>query len=174
MLCTKLAHFKWCACYRSQNSWGGASLPLFSISSSFKKLFKDVWASRLWVMQYEYMEFGGLWSSLTYFLFNDAPNFLYRWKIWTADSQLSTRALLLQSHAVVIAAVCGVALSCWNTRNLEGSIHCSKTFIHLSAFIVLSKTFKLPIPYELMHPHTSEMLAFELNADEMLEGLPLL
>ncbi len=25
-----------------------------------------------------------LWSSLTYFLFNDAPNVLYRWKIWTA------------------------------------------------------------------------------------------
>jgi len=113
---------------------------------------------------------GHLW----HFLFNDAPNFLYRWKIWTAGSQLSTRALLLQSHAVVIAAVCGVALSCWNTRSLEWSIHCSKTFIHLSAFIVLSKTFKLPIPYELMHPHTSEMLAFELNADEMLEGLPLL
>ncbi len=25
-----------------------------------------------------------LWSSLMYFLFNDAPNVLYRWKIWTA------------------------------------------------------------------------------------------
>ncbi len=24
-----------------------------------------------------------LWLSLTYFLFNDAPNVLYRWKIWT-------------------------------------------------------------------------------------------
>ncbi len=68
--------------------------------------------------------------------------------------QFSTRTLLLRSHAVVIAAVCGFALSCWNTqglpwnrRFLEGSICCSKTFIYLSAFIVPSKTCKLPIPY---------------------------
>ncbi len=68
--------------------------------------------------------------------------------------QFSTRTLLLRSHAVVIAAVCGFALSCWNTRRLEGSICCSKTFIYLSAFVVPSKTCKLPIPYALMHPHT--------------------
>ncbi len=49
--------------------------------------------------------------------------------------QFSTRTLLLWSHAVVIASVCGFALSCWNTRHLEGSICCSKTFIYLSAFI---------------------------------------
>ncbi len=73
--------------------------------------------------------------------------------------QFSTRTLLLRSHAVVIAEVCGFALSCWNTqvipwnrRHLEGSICCSKTFIYLSAFIVPSKTCKLPIPYALMHP----------------------
>ncbi len=40
--------------------------------------------------------------------------------------QFSTRTLLLRSHAVVIAAVCGFALSCWNRRHLEGSICCSK------------------------------------------------
>ncbi len=68
--------------------------------------------------------------------------------------QFSTRTLLLWSHAVVIAAVCGFALSCWNTRRLEGSICYSKTFIYLSAFIVPSKTCKLPIPYAHMHPHT--------------------
>ncbi len=68
--------------------------------------------------------------------------------------QFSTRTLLLRSHAVVIAAVCGFVLSCWNTCRLEGSICCSKTFIYLSAFIVPSKTCKLPIPYALMHPHT--------------------
>ncbi len=68
--------------------------------------------------------------------------------------QFSTRTLLLRSHAVVIAAVCGFALSCWNTHRLEGSICCSKTFIYLSAFIVPSKTCKLPIPYALMQPHT--------------------
>ncbi len=51
--------------------------------------------------------------------------------------QFSTRTLLLRSHAVVIAAVCGFALSCWNTQglprnrcHLEGSICCSKTFIY--------------------------------------------
>ncbi len=40
----------------------------------------------------------------------------------------------------------------WNRRRLEGSICCSKTFIYFSAFIVPSKTFKLPIPYARMHP----------------------
>jgi len=93
------------------------------------------------------------WSSLKYFSFNDAPNDLYRWKIWTAG-QFSTWTLLLRSYSVVIASVCGFALSCWNTRHLEGSICCSKTFIYLSAFIVTSETCKLPIPYALMHPHT--------------------
>ncbi len=75
--------------------------------------------------------------------------------------QCSTWTLLLRSHAVVIAAVCVFALSCWNTQGLpwnrcrlEGSICCSKTFIYLSVFIVPSKTCKLPIPYALMHPHT--------------------
>ncbi len=55
--------------------------------------------------------------------------------------KFSTRTLLLRSHAVVIAAVCGFALSCWNTqgppwnrRHLEGSTCWSKTFIYLSAF----------------------------------------
>ncbi len=75
--------------------------------------------------------------------------------------QCSTWTLLLRSHAVVIAAVCVFALSCWNTQGLpwnrcrlEGSICCSKTFIYLSVFIVPSKTCKLPITYALMHPHT--------------------
>ncbi len=73
--------------------------------------------------------------------------------------QFITRILLLRSYAVVIAAVCGFALSCWNTQglpwnrlHLEWSICCSKTFIYLSAFIVPSKTYKLPIPYALIHP----------------------
>ncbi len=54
------------------------------------------------------------WSSLTYFSFNDAPNVLYRWKIWTAGRQFSTQTLLLRIHAVKIAAVSGFAWSCWN------------------------------------------------------------
>ncbi len=80
--------------------------------------------------------------------------------------QFSTQTLLLWSHAVVLAAVCGFALSCWNTRRLEGSICCSKTFLYLSAFIVPSKTCKLHIPYHLCTPIPSEMLAFEMNVDE--------
>ncbi len=75
--------------------------------------------------------------------------------------QFSTRTLLLWSYAVLIATVCGFALSCWNTQglpwnrhHLEGSICCSKTFIYLSAFIMPSKTCKLPIPYAFIHPHT--------------------
>ncbi len=92
--------------------------------------------------------------------------------------QFSTRTLLLRSHAVLIAAVCGFALSCWNTQgltwnrsHLEGSICCSKNVIYLSGFIVPSKTCKLPIPH-LCTPIPSEMLAFELNADNTLEGVP--
>ncbi len=68
--------------------------------------------------------------------------------------QFSTRTLLLRSFAVVVAAECGFALSCWNTRRLEGSIFYSKIIIYLSAFIGLSKICKLPISYILMHPHT--------------------
>ncbi len=49
---------------------------------------------------------------------------LYR---WLQAGQFSTRTLLLRSHAVVLAAVCGFA---WNRRHLEGSICCSKTFIY--------------------------------------------
>ncbi len=155
----------------------GACLPLCSlrcsISSSFKNSLKTSGHQG-----YEFLDFlcwnlvpflpdigfqllNSSWSSLTYFSFNDTPNVLYRWKIWTAGSQFNTRTLLLRSHAVVIAAVCAFALSCWNTqglpwnrRHLEGSICCSKTFIYLSAFIVPSKTSKLPIPYALMYPHT--------------------
>ncbi len=68
--------------------------------------------------------------------------------------QFSTRTLLIGSHAVVIAAVCGLALSSrntqglpWNRHHVEGSTCCSKTFVYLSAFIVPSKTCKLPLPY---------------------------
>ncbi len=68
--------------------------------------------------------------------------------------QVSTQTLLLRSHDVVLTAVCGFTLSSWNTqglpwntRRLEGSIYCSKTFILISAFIAPSKTCKLPIPY---------------------------
>ncbi len=99
-----------------------------------------------------------LWSSLTYFPFNDAANVLCKWKIWTEGSQFSTRTLLL--WCCCNSCSMWFALSCWNTHHLEGSIFFSKTFIYLSAFIVPSKTCKLPIPYALMHPHTIRNAGF--------------
>ncbi len=70
-----------------------ACLPWCSISSSFQNSLKTSGHRG-----YEFLEFccwnlfpfpgfqllKSSWSSLTYFSFNDAPNVLYRWKIWTA------------------------------------------------------------------------------------------
>ncbi len=139
----------------------GACLPWCSISSSSQNSLKTsgYWGYefRCWNLVPFLPDIGfqllkSLWSSLTYFLVNGAPNYLYRWKIQQPDSF---------SHAVVIAAVCSFALPCWNTqglpwnrRRLEGSICCSKTFIYLSAFIVPFKKCKLPIPHALMHTHS--------------------
>ncbi len=138
----------------------------------FLKQFEDVWASRLWVSGVLVLEFGRILAWYRFpaaeefvvifdiFLFNDATDVLYRWNIWTAGRQIQHPDSILRSHAVVLAAVCGFALSCWITQGLpwnrcrvEGSICCSKTFIYLSPFIVPSKTCKLPIPYALMLPH---------------------
>ncbi len=75
---------------------GRACLPWCSISSSFQNSLK-----RSEHRSYEFLEFWcwnlvpflpdlgfqllkSSWSSFTYFQFNDAPNVLYRWKIWTA------------------------------------------------------------------------------------------
>ncbi len=100
------------------------------------------------------------WSSLTYFQML-RKMFSLGERSGLQAVQFSTLTILLRSHAVIMAAVCGFALSCWNTqglpwnrRSLDGSICCSKTFIYLSAFIVPSKTCKLPTTYALMHPHT--------------------
>ncbi len=139
----------------------GACLPWCSISFSFQNSLKisghrgyeflEFWCWNLvpFLPDIVFQLLKSSWSSLTYFSFNDEPNILYRWKIWTAG-----RPIQHPDSSVVIAAVCGFPLSCWNTRHLEGSICCSKTFIYLSAFIVPSKTCKLPIPYAHMHPHT--------------------
>ncbi len=145
----------------------GACLPWCSFSSSFQISLKTSGHRG-----YEFLEFWGWnmvpflpdidfhllkssWSSLTYFSFNDAPNVLYRWKIWTAGRPIQ-HPDSSTSHAVAIAAVCGFALFCWNTQSppwngcrLEGSICCSKTFIYLSAFIVPSKTCKLSKTHKL-------------------------
>ncbi len=167
ILCTKWAHFKYDACFRSQNSWDGGMFTMVYHLLFFSKWFEDVWASRLWVSGVLVLEFCPI---LAWYRFPAAEEFvvvfdvifplMMRQMFSIGDrsglqaGQFSTRTLLLRSHAVVIAAVCGFALSCWNTCHLEGSICCSKTFITLSAFIVTSKTCKLPIPYALMYLHT--------------------
>ncbi len=124
----------------------GACLPWCSISSSFQNSLKtsghrgyeflEFWC---WSLVPFFPDIGfqllqSLWSSLTYFLL-DAPNVLYRWKIWTASRPIQhLDSSTIWTHAVVIAAVCGFALSCWNTqglpwntRHLEGSICCNLT-----------------------------------------------
>ncbi len=105
----------------------GACLPSCSISSSFQNSLKTSGHRG-----YEFLE---LWClNLVPFL-----------------SDICFQPL--KSHAVVIAAVCGLALSCWNTHRLERSICCSKTFIYLSAFIVPSKTRKLPTVFTYAPPY---------------------
>ncbi len=139
----------------------------------FSKQFEDVWASRLWVSGVLVLEFGpilawyrfqllkSLCSSLTYFSFNDAPNVLYRWKIWAAGRTIqhpdssTTKPCCCNSRSMWFCIVLlKYTRPSWNRRYLEGSICYSKTFIYLSAFIVPSKTCKLPIPYAHMHRHT--------------------
>ncbi len=166
ILFTRWAHFKFDARYRSQQVGTGACLSWCSISSSFQNSLKTCG-----YRGYEFLEFWcwnlvpflpdlgfqllkSSWLSLTYFSFNYAPNVHCRWKMWTAGRPIKHLVSSITKSAVVIAAIYGFALSCWNTCHLEGSICCSITFIYLSAFIVPSKTCKLPIPYALMHPHT--------------------
>ncbi len=93
--------------------------------------------------------------------------------------QFSTQTLLLRSHAVVIAAVCGLHCPAKIHKAFpeidviwRGGICCSKTFIYLSAFTVPSNHASCPHRMHLCTPIPSEMLAFELNADNTQEGLP--
>ncbi len=74
----------------------GACLPWCSISSSFQNSLKtsghrgyeflEFWCWNLvpFLPDIGFQLLKSSWSSLTYFSFNDAPNVLYRWKIWTA------------------------------------------------------------------------------------------
>ncbi len=118
---------------------------------------------------YRFQLLKSLWSSLTYF-------YLMMWQMFSIGErsglqagQFSTQTLLLWSHAVVTAAVCGFALSCWNTqglpwntRRLEGSICCSKTLYTFQHSQCLPKHASCPYHMHLCTPIPSEMLAFEL------------
>ncbi len=139
----------------------GACLPWCSISSSFKNSLKtsghrgyeflEFWCWNLvpFLPDIGFQLLKSSWSSLTYFSFNDVPNVLYRWKIWTAGRPIQHPDSSTTKPCCCNSCSMWFALSFWNTRRLEGSICCSKTFIYLSAFIVSSKTCKLPISYAL-------------------------
>ncbi len=74
----------------------GTCLPCCSISSSFQNSLKtsghrgyeflEYWCWNLvpFLPDIGFQLLKSLWSSLTYFSFNDAPNVLFRSKIWTA------------------------------------------------------------------------------------------
>ncbi len=97
--------------------------------------------------------------------------------------QFSTRTLLIGSHAVVIAAVCGLALSSrntqglpWNRHHVEGSTCCSKIFVYLSAFIVPSKTCKICKAFAIWRWGTLFLkysTIFECTLSQIGESLPI-
>ncbi len=134
----------------------GACLPLCSISSSSQNSVKtsghrgyeflECWNLVPFLPEIGLQLLKSSWSNLTYFSFNNAPNVLYRWKIWTIQhpDSSTTKPCWCNSCSMWFA------LSCWNTRHLEGSICRSKTFIYLSASIVPSKICRLPILYALI------------------------
>ncbi len=151
----------------------GACLPWCSISFSFQNSLKtslhrgceflEIWCWNLvpFLPDIGFQLLKCSWSSLTYFPFDDAPNVFYRWKIWTAGSPIldssTTKPCCCNSCSMWF---CIVLLKYTSSG---GEFIFSKTFIYLSAFIVPSKTCKLPIPLE--------MLAFKLNADDILFSL---
>ncbi len=123
-----------------------ACLPWCCISSSFK----TVWHLGIEVMSF--WSFGvGIWSHSclvsscwrahchlfdVFFRLIMHQMFSLGNRSGLQAGQFSTRTLLLRSYAVVIAAVCGFALSCcntqglpWNKRHLEGSIFNSSLLV---------------------------------------------
>ncbi len=128
ILCTKLAHFKCDACYRSQNSWDGRTFTMVQHLLFFSEQFEDVWASRLWVWCWNLVPFlpdigfqllKSLWSSDVFFCLMMPQMFSIGERSGLQAGQFSTQTFLLQSHAVVIAAECSFALSYWNTCCLD-------------------------------------------------------
>ncbi len=125
MLCTKWAHLNWCLLQVNKLLTGaclhGVASPLL-----FKQ-FEDVWASSLWVLVLDLVPFlpdigfqllKSSWLSLTYFSFNDAPNVLYRWKIWTAGRPIQHPVFSTTKPCCCNSCSMCFALSCWNTQGL--------------------------------------------------------
>ncbi len=152
IVCRKWANFKCIV-----GTW--ACLPWCSISSSFQNslktsghrgyMFLEFWCLNLvpFLPDIGFQLLKSLWLSLMYFSFNDAPNVLYKWKIWTAGRSIQHPDSSTMKPCC--CNCCSFALSCcntqgipWNRCHLEGSICFSKTFIYLSEFIMPSKTCK--------------------------------
>ena len=151
ILSTKWVHFKFDSCCRSLNSWvkGMFTIVEHLLSSALQNSlktsgnqgyeFQEFWCWNL-VPFFPDVGFQLLKSSrlsLTYFPFNDAPNVLCRWKIWTAD-----RPIQHLDSSLMKPCCCN---SCWNTqglpwnrRHLEGSIQWSQ------------KVFSQPLTVQVM------------------------
>ncbi len=123
ILCTKWAHFKFDACYRSQNSWDGGMFTVVSVWRTGHRGYESLefWCWNLvpFLSDIGFQLLKSSWLSLTYFSLNDAPNVLYRWKIWTAGRPIqhpdssTTKPCCCNSYSMWFA------LSCWNTCRLE-------------------------------------------------------
>ncbi len=162
----------------------GACFPWCSISSSFQNSLKMSGHRG-----YEFLEFcwnlvpflpdigfqllKSLWSSLTYFSFNDAPNARYRWKIWTAGRPIQ------HPDSSTTKPCCFNSCSMWFCIEIHvtAEIHViwREAYVALKPLYFqhscLPKHASCPCPY-LCTPIPSEMLAFELKAENSLEGLP--
>ncbi len=106
------------------------------MSHCFSKQFEVIWASRLWVSGVLVLEFGPI---LAWYRFPAAEEFVVVFDVFfrlmmrqmfsigersgLQAGQFSTRTLLLWSHAVVIAAVCGFVLSPQDTTVLLDHVH---------------------------------------------------
>ncbi len=138
--------------------YNGVASPPFYFKTVWRRLGIEVmsfWSSSVEIWSYSCLikisSCWSLWSVLTFSFFRLMICLMFSIgeRSGLQKDQFSTRTLLLRSHTVVIAAVCG--LHC----PAEIHICCSKTFIYIiSAFIVPSKTCNLPILYSFMHPHT--------------------
>ncbi len=141
----------------------GSCLPWCGISSSFQNSLKtsghrgyeflEFWCWNLvpFVPDISFQLLKSSWLSLTYFLFNDAPNVLYRGKIWTTGRPIQ------HPDSSTTKPWCCNSCSMWFCIVLlkytsSGGEHMLLLNRYLSFSIVPSKTCKLPILYALMHP----------------------
>ncbi len=144
----------------------GACLPWCSISSSFKNSLKtsghlhlDSFGVVPYLPDIGFQLLKSSWSSLTYFSFNDAPNVLYRVKIWTADRPI-------QHPVSSTTKPC-----CCNSCSMWFSIVLLKYTSSGGEHMLLNAPFRIHSAFQNVQaahtictyaPHTSEMLHYIL------------